>query len=322
MPTLRLTHQGHAVSIDPVSGTLSAVVDHATHTWPKWATARKALGQQAPQDETQVRTDACLVSEGDCRPVALWGPEGCAWTRVERMDDGEVFPFSDIAFPAVALAGLKSSDAQIAKRRQILGARAERLAEQQRFLDEGLDEDALERWIESARVERSEPTLTGWQDTQRGELRHVDGWRLSAVLHGRQGSFLGYHLSHGASSWMRMAPTPADALRLVDALSLRHMAGRGQDVVIWSGTDTPLQALMTGRVQTFMALASLGTHEVLLLRDRGRYQVLDRTRLEGARVLTHDNMQRWQTFAEDAWNTWKAEDEAVASFDKPTRSRA
>ena len=196
------------------------------------------------------------------------------------------------------------------------------MAQQQRFLDEGLDEDALTRWIESARIDTAEPILTGWQETRKGELSHVDGWRLSAVLHGRQGSFLGYHLAHGASGWMRMTPTPADALRMVDALSLRRMTGRGQEGVIWAGTDTPLQALMTGRTQTLMAMVTLGTHEVLLLRDRGRYQVLDRTRLEGARVLTHDNLQRWQTFAEDAWNSWKAEDTAVASFDKPTRSRA
>ena len=322
MPTLRLTHQGHAVSIDPVSGLLSAVVDHTSHTWPKWAAARKALDSKTPQDETLARTDACLVSEGDCRPVALWGPQAGAWTHVERLDDGETFPFSEIAFPGVALAGLKSSDEQISQRRQILGARTERLAQQQRFLDEGLDEEALTRWIESARIDTAEPILTGWQETRKGELSHVDGWRLSAVLHGRHGSFLGYHLSHGASGWMRMSPTPADALRLVDALSLRRMTGRGQEGVIWAGTDTPLQALMTGRSQTLMARATLGTHEVLLLRDRGRYKVLDRTRLEGARVLTGDRMQRWQTFAEDAWTAWKAEDAAMNALDKPTSARA
>ena len=44
--------------------------------------------------------------------------------------------------------------------------------------------------------------------------------------------------------------------------------------------------------------------------------------LEGARVLTHDNLQRWQTFAEDAWTAWKAEDAAVSALDKPTSARA
>lgn len=307
MKQLYVTHEGHRVAIDPVTGQIQANIEQQTQQWPKWAKARKALSGVAPAEKRWIRQPAGLINEQGLRRVLMEGPEGTAWEFLTCLETGARIERTDILFPDVALVGESASPAQVAQRQSILAARGERLRQQAQFLEQARSNSTQS--LQEVACPPGQASDRDWTQDGRGGLIHPAGWKLSAVLHGRTGGFLGFHLAHTPSGWMGMVRQPSNALAAVDSIEMgRH--GPGLEVVSWRSDETPLGALLNGAMGRLLVRAQVEDTPLWWGQVRGQEGVMAGSG-EGRLLLVGEQARAWDAFAKQAWTAWRQENESL-----------